>query len=149
MIKIKANPWTASSMSSGQKLSIVKSWFSGLSQKIIMIVWQSFTGRECRASCIALHWRAAIGLGRKLCHSSAFARKNMQIWHILHFMVFCLSATSSSLLLLTCHLLTGNDFVIENLSQADATATPHVAPQMRPRRPTVGPNGKKPPNIWS
>ena len=49
--------------------------------------------------------------------------------------------------LLTCHLLTGNDFVIENLSQADATATPHVAPQMRPRRPTVGPNGKKPPNI--
>lgn len=95
MIKIKANPWTASSMSSGQKLIIVKSWFSGLSQKIIMIVWQSFTGRECRASCIALHWRAAIGLGRKLCHSSAFARKNMQIWHILHFMVFCLSATSS------------------------------------------------------
>ena len=53
-------------------------------------------------------------------------------------MVFCLPATSSSLLLLTCHLLTGNDFVIENLSQADATATKHVAPQMQPRRPQLG-----------
>ena len=50
-----------------------------------------------------------------------------------------LPATSSSLLLLTCHLLTGNDFVIENLSQADATATKHVAPQMPPpRRPQLG-----------
>ena len=55
-------------------------------------------------------------------------------------MVFCLPATSSSLLLLTCHLLTGNDFVIENLSQADATATKHVAPAASPT--SVGPNGK-------
>ena len=36
-----------------------------------------------------MQWRRAdIGSVRKPCDSDAFARKNIQIWHILHFMVF-------------------------------------------------------------
>ena len=43
---------------------------------------------KIRSHCEVQWRRADIGSVRKPCDSDAFARKNIQIWHILHFMVF-------------------------------------------------------------